>query len=375
MVKSSFILFCSIAALLYFAGCVKKEQKTPLKEFEKLPIEEIVGKQIILNSDTILNRPLSLIVQDSVAIFYDNSQLSGLTMLNLNDGSLIRRFAELGDKATEFNTNALTIDLNYARDNEFVVYQNNVPRRIFTFNIDSIIARGDYRPAYLMEFPKELSLNEVKFLSESKYLGIPSFIAGNQHQFAFFNSQKSQVTTALRLPDPADDYSKKFFSDSTYYAWLLNVLGGELKQRPHHPMEFAYFSYYNGLARVFEVSENGEITLISEKFNGYPKFEVLVSGEISKSKVDNDAVVSSINIATSKDRIYALYSGKKSGLENSHLGSMVLEYDWELNPIRILKLNRECYNLTIDRNNPNLLYVLTGPSNADVFYYDLTVIK
>ncbi|MGJ1415931.1 BF3164 family lipoprotein [Sphingobacterium multivorum] len=123
---------------------------------------------------------------------------------------------------------------------------------------------------------------------------------------------------------------------------------------------------YNGsLLNIFKVDDKGSFSLLKQKLFQYPRFEVLVSNSMSKGKIDKDALIGFLNISVTSDKIFALYSGKRKGDDGSYLSDKVLVYDWDLNPVRLITLDRKCYYISVDQNNPNRLFAITGKDNTD----------
>ncbi len=64
--------------------------------------------------------------------------------------------------------------------------------------------------------------------------------------------------------------------------------------------------------------------------------------------------VAFIGGATTNKYIYLLYSGKNFSDEKAFKGSNIFVYDWEMNPVKKIKLNKEVYQICITDDDKTL---------------------
>ena len=107
---------------------------------------------------------------------------------------------------------------------------------------------------------------------------------------------------------------------------------------------------YTDIIEIFDLNTKKSISLQGpEKFDSHFK--------IHKNKwVENDQTrVAFIGGTTTNKNIYLLYSGKSFNEEKSFRGKYIYVYDWDMNPIKKITLDKEVYQISISEDD-KILY-------------------
>jgi TolB-like 6-blade propeller-like len=365
--------YCTFFSLLFFsAGCNHSgaRYKDPVEEFGGLQEYQIKGSPVALENDSVLYDPRTIRVFDSMAICCDNTGAAGFSAINLNSGKLITRFAVAGNGTDEFNLLAVSLNPTMHARREITLLQSNPPKRLFVYNLDSLIANKQYKPDYTVQFPKDIRYFEKAImLNDSVILGKLN-LKNDRNFFGLYDMNSNSLNTGLGIGNEAEPQK----DDSVSSLFLNSMMGGNMEFRPDDSHEIAYFSSKGAYENIFRIDSLLHFNVISEKLFSLPAFEILNQGHNTYStRMSKECRNGYNSIAVTKDRIYALYNGKSatSGDVKDLSASTVLVYDWLGKPVERITLDLDCYCISIDPNKPKVLYALNSFGKIGITKYDL----
>jgi hypothetical protein len=140
----------------------------------------------------------------------------------------------------------------------------------------------------------------------------------------------------------------KFFSDELPFHIINQASYSQTLLKPtKDKLVFAYI--HTDIVEIFDLNTKKSISLQGpEKFDTDFKIYKNVWFENEKTRV---AFVD--GTATNK-YIYLLYSGKNFSDENAYKGNYLFVYDWKMNPIKKIKLNKEVYQICISKDDKTI---------------------
>lgn len=106
---------------------------------------------------------------------------------------------------------------------------------------------------------------------------------------------------------------------------------------------------YTDIIEVFDLNTKKSISL-----QGPEKFDSHFRIHNDKWLENNQTRVAFLGGTTTNKYIYLLYSGKKFKEEKSFRGDQIFIYDWDLNPIKQITLDREVFQISVSRDDKTL---------------------
>lgn len=140
----------------------------------------------------------------------------------------------------------------------------------------------------------------------------------------------------------------KFFSDELPVHIINQATYSQTLLKPtKDKLVLAYIN--TDVIEIFDLKTKRSISLQGpEKFDSDFKIYNNVWFENEKTRV------AFIDGTATNKYIYLLYSGKNFSNENAYKGSYLFVYDWKLNPIKKIKLNKEVYQICITNDDKTL---------------------
>jgi len=344
--------------------------KSPLDDFLSVDSITLKGQNIHMENDSTLYDPRTITLFDSLAIFNDNNGISGFSIVNLNNGKLIRRFAFTGGGDTNFNINSLTLRKIVNTEKKFSILETSPPYRVFLYDLDSLIKNNNYHPSSWFTFPKNFEFADILLLNNSSIFGKIDFSKYDSKMFGTLNIHNNKLVTAVDLPSINDPRYDEFYEKQNI-SWTKNTLLGSFMKRPNSG-QMAYFSSKGALIQIFDINKNFSVNF--QKLYYLPDFTIVDHGNnVVSSLLTDDCKYGFNNIAVTKDRIYALFNGKPANTDklSALSGNVILVYDWNGKPIQKIRLERSCYQIAIDPQKPHILYALSAFENKAIIKYNL----
>jgi len=362
LISNRILLTLAIISLLFFTISCKNE-KSPLDEFANVKTLDLSGNEVHLNSDTILSLPYAFRVFDSLALFTDNVGKTGCTIVNLKTGKLLKRFAFAGDKSSEFNLSAISINSAINNKSVFTVLQLNEPYKIFRYNLDSLLHNAVYKPEPFYYF-KDFGYTNSFLLNDSTLFGQLSFSKFDNKMFGITNISSNKLITGIDVPKIDDKSLRNYYEDSLYYNLMKGLLDVKVRVRPGSNFEFASFSRMGAIIQIFDIDKDYNFKVKYEKAYYLPSFTIMRLPGLNKPKFLPGSKYAFMDITVTKEKIYALFNGPD--LTNfREFCDDVLVYDWGGKPLEKIKLDKKCRSISIDENNPKILYGLYGSPDGN----------
>jgi len=362
-----------LGVILLGIGCNSRGGMNPTDEFTDVEKLSIKGNAVQFTSDTLFNDPRDLWVRGNSLYIQDNSDGKIFSILDLQSGNLVRRFASSGSSPTTFNISAVNLSM-MANNTNLTLFQANPPMRIFKYSLDSL-QTGDsfYAPPYLYQFPDKLYFKDIVLLNDSLMLGQMGISDIDDNLFGLLNLNTNELTTGLKLPANKRLNTDKYFSKN-FMPWTRTVMQGKFCQNPKDDKLFAYFSEKGAVTEIFKITDQNKFESIKSRLDYLPSFEVLDYGNGTLSPVlDKDCKYGFNSVAATDTKIYALYNGqliKGEGFDNL-LSKTILVYSWDGKPVQKIMLDIPCSAIAIDPNNPKTMYALHSYKNIGVHKYTL----
>ncbi|WP_316753691.1 BF3164 family lipoprotein [Pedobacter gandavensis] len=370
--RSTLALTVLLNTVFFFTGCIKKSKPdNPINDFANIKEITLKGSEIKLENDSVLYDPRTIDVFDSLAVFYDNNGYTAFSLINLKSGKLVKRFAETGSGDYKFNINSVGLSRVRNSSNEFTVYEASAPYRLFKYNLDKLLTSESYHPYLVCKLPAETYFINPIMQTDSTIIGNIGFSKLDNKVFGIWNLNNNKLTTGVDLTKSPDARFKEFYYDENI-GWTKTVLRPYLAFRPMSE-QVASFSTKGALFQIFETT-NDNPKILSEKLYYLPEFNILDLGNKSfKSKLTANNRYGYNNIAVTKDFIYTLFNGKPSESSNLDVVStnIILVYDWNGTPVKKIILDKDCFQIAIDPQNPKTLFTLTAFKNIGIRKFTL----
>lgn len=364
-------LFLLIVIMLV-ASCNLKNGMSPINEFSNAEEIFLNGYSLQFTSDTIFDDPRDIVARGNHLYVHDNSNGEVFSILDLQTGSLIRRFAKFGNDPTTFDISAVYLSMT-PNNAGLTLFQANPPLRIFRYNLDSLNADSSYAPPYVYQFTNKLDFSNIVLLNDSMVLGQMGMSDIDDNLFGVINMNTNELITGIKLSPTKNLNTEKYFSKN-FIPWTRTVMESKFCQNPNDRNLFAYFSQKGAVMEIFRITDQNKFESIKSRRYYLPSFEVLDYGNGMLSPVLNKDCKFGFNSVTATDaKIYALYNGQLTKGEGfDHLLSQtILVYSWDGKPIQKILLDSPCSAIAIDPNNPNTMYALHSYKNIGVYKYTL----
>ncbi len=358
--------------VLFICACNTKVEK-PTDYFKTIETSFLTDEQVIVQYDSIMGDPRSLLLKDSLAFCYDNFGETGCALFNVHSGKLIKRFAHAGNQDHQFNINALSMSSIEGMKQKILLFQENPPFRLFKYDIDSLLRFKLYEPSFFYQLPDNLYFDNLLMLNDSILVGKIGLSNFDDNFFALLNRNSGKLVTGIPLPQPTLKEHQKYYH-ADVFNWTRATFGGDLKERPDNPGQFAYFSSKGAYIQLFEVDDNFSIRSVYQHLFYPPLFQVYKqANNITYPVLLKDCLSGFNNITVTKDKIYALYNGKSAYDDDTDLllSDQVLVYSWTGQPIERIQLSQPCYKIAIDPYNEKVLFCLRSFNEPSIVRYAL----
>lgn len=280
-----------------------------------------------------LGHPYLLSVVDSFLITHDPFELKHFTIFNNNTGKYIKRFGDIGMGPSEI----LFGSIGFADSPYFICYDEQ-KRSIYQYNVDSLINHPMiYAPNILsrLNIP-QLLINRICLVDDSTYITLGLF------------EERYLYTLINRTNEVLNYYSDIYNSENnitTAQKFISNQ--GILRK---HPSRKKYTSALFNSANIdfLEVEEN-RIKMINSLHYQHPTFKVSNDNAVD---LNDDCLIGFIDITTTDNYVYALYSDNtivsKNREQNKAVSNIILVFDWDGKPISKYILEKEVSYIAAD---------------------------
>ncbi|MTI89408.1 MAG: hypothetical protein FH748_15735 [Balneolaceae bacterium] len=88
--------------------------------------------------------------------------------------------------------------------------------------------------------------------------------------------------------------------------------------------------------------------------------------------LSDDNISAYIDLASTSNYLYALYSGKKIYSSNSNFGNLIFIFDWKGNLIKSFELDRQIFSITVDKQDSVLYGIDPSSLEPGIYQYNLS---
>jgi hypothetical protein len=324
------IYFIFILCLFY--ACKNDIKDSPIKLFSNQ--EDLFEFKCWFNEDS-----LALIegVQsnNSSLIVFDYHSGNSFTIFDLQQEKCIGRFGTIGQGPGEIPLGCY----GYLNDSNFAIYYYT--GLIAKYPVDSLRTNIHFKPLRLAKYEiAETQFSCIIPVNDSLFLG--AGVYQSKFQFALFNEKNEVIDVNLEIYNAKDDNFNKFQKD------LSNQ--GRFQKHPNQN-KFVYTVNNSSNIDFVEVLDDKIVCIKSIRLRD-PKNIPLQNGDWNSVLPDKNNPIGYIDISTSNKYVYTLYTDKKlvkdNGEGNSFSSDIILKFDWDGNPVKILRLPQEAYYITVN---------------------------
>lgn len=357
--KSLYTFLCVLAVLVMGGGCKAKIESTSIPDlFERSIL--ISGEKVPIKG--LLGMPIQILAHDSLIFIneYRDDQL--LYVYNAKTGNLLAKTAHVGRGPNEFSP---PIMISFSEDREKLNIYDRSQKHFgeYQFSEASGLELIGERIHFNADHSKVHKLDDTMFLSDGFF-----------HDGRFCISDKSKDTLIYRGEYP--DMDLRVRSGNSSNDKLDNnikemIFQGQLEIRP----DLQYFVICSSLVGILEIYEIQGGALIKKKEireRDYVDLDGFSNGTIVKADISPTFPRGFSGVFVTQEHIFTLYSGRSEDEfpYNNNLGSTILVFDWQGNPILRFDVNEELKSITLDSSS-NKLYAIYQSEEIGVITYDL----
>jgi len=348
------IFIASIALLIFALSCEEKKINDPLRHEAFKKAITLKGEEINLNS-SMLNEPSGMIIIDPFLIIDDPDNNYLLTLIDLRNQKVIKRFLKKGRGPKE----CVVIDLYKHKERKFYAYGKSL-HKLLIFNLDSLLNNENYSPA-VYKLNDNGNFISVLAVSESFYIG-----TGNLKKGRYGILKEGNIKTKYSFPKDKTKYSIK--EKSAAY-------GSELDIKPDMK-KFVSSINVGGVIEIFSIKHN-TINKIKNLHYFYPKYNIIYAGEglgHAAQYYTKDNIFGFTDVYTTNNSIYTKYSGKnlirKKDFYTLSTGKHILVYDWKGKPKRHYELDYHVEYICVNKNE-TAMYAITYKPEPKIIKFKL----
>jgi len=298
--------------------------------------------------------PYMMVYADSAIIIYSEKNTYALTLFDLKNNSIFE-FGKIGKGPEELAMPSL-LSINPSNNQCFDVF-DFVKKKIFTYNVDSCRAKqAESNPVKSMG----IIMASVKSLAltDSTVLNIGLF--DDEYAFLISNSRKdtlSQFGNYDFNPEDQNPAMNKALAYQGRYAVRNKKIVQACNDAP--------------IVRIFSSEDSRNFTMEKSTVLGSVDYKCLSDGSVAISSYNKTGYC---DISTSSDKIYLLYSGKKSAdytkspydIEKC---SEIHVLDWEGNFLEKMVLDTEVVNISFSESDQKIYAITNNPDPRIVYFY------
>ncbi len=320
---------------LSFSPPVFKEQKS-------VNIIDIKIDKLLYN---ILN--LDIIEDKIVATAFDGT--NAVSIFDKNNGKLINSVMPVGRGPGEYTSHHLL--LNASGDSVYVYDLQN--RSVSTYASEEFIKRSLPNRVVMLD-KSNMYLNATP-LTDGKYLSFP--IKGAR--FANHEADGKLISSYNKYP------SFKEITDTLSIHYMYRGL--EKTDVKPDGSKFVSTNSLGSILEIFSIKDD-LITLEKEQRFYAPKITI---NDTKRVVVQPDCLIGLMDLKTTDQYIYAIFSGKQNKEINGNKvsGKYVYVFDWNGKPVKSYNLNKDITKLAIDEASQRAYVVTKDQDSTEVFGY------
>lgn len=309
------VIFAVITASFSCTNTNKNAGTIPFKERDAQTLEPATRKVLFFPPRRM--SPTKIYVADSLLFFIETSSSRFIQVFNLKTNKLI---TGTGLKSNENNGLVSCWELSFNKSGRCFWVDDLVAKKLAAFSIDSLLADKNYMPkriihldksAQLCYFPTLLNDTSTSFVS-SDYTGY------NKRRLFYINQQGTVYKTAGSLPTAQKDVSLPIISQSFQAVAAVQPENSRI----------VLADFYSDKIEVFD-TEGRKMFYISGPEQFEPEFTVSHVYNTDMLNLERSTEIAYVDVRTTPDYIYALYSGREVQDKDFTSGSVIYVFDWK----------------------------------------------
>lgn len=325
-------IFSIILICLYFGSCEKPNQiiiSDDIKTFSQFPKEENIEFKKLIEFP--LGNPRQMITIDSTLILgnYASGQEYYLHNYSLSKGVFSKPYIRKGRGSNKIlGLGNMGFYDNYLWLNDYTA------KKLMILDFDKVI-KGH----------SDFDITEYSFKTNRYY----KTILIDSLQCISTGSEASKFKVQI-IDLPTGKVSEEFGNLKSYSSNLtLPVISqacfSQTMLKPtSDKLVLAYI--HTDIIEIFDLN-----TKKSSSLQGPEKFDLEFETMNNRWFENEKTKVAFIGGTVTDQNIYLLYSGKNFSDENAFKGNYIFVYDWDMNPIKKIKLNKDVYQISISDDN------------------------
>lgn len=337
-----------IICLVYFlTACSQESNKS-----EKFKNNNLIAD--FFPMDSILGNPFQIsIIDDSLLIINDLHLGKVGSIIRTKDFSLISRIGSIGEGPNEILPPVHFVSEN----NGFLFLYSRRGNNILKYDINSLLSGSNEA---LLQFKIHEPLDKLIILNDSTMFGIG------------FSDEKKRYSSVKEFGKSAETLNINY-PEYTGLPSEFNVMAfqANLSMRPDKKA-FVTASIFCKQFEIISLTENNQVTKIFE-FDEYEiKWIDVSNGDFKQISYLDDHEAGFINVTSTQEYIYLLYSGRKKGVYNDRalLSNTILVYDWIGNLVHQFDLDYDVQDIAVDTKN-SIIYGLVRDRIPSIVKYKI----
>ncbi len=310
----------------------------------------------IQNDDHILGFPSDMIFMDSALIIYSHKPHNCITVYDLKNNEVL----ETGRKGK--GPGELLTPMGIIRSNlngKFFEIYDFSKKALFLFHTDS--CRIHHESTMPEEYRvKNLTTYQCAFFNEQSH--ITNGLFDDHYQFQItdtLGNVKTQFGDYNFNPDDKNGAMNK----SLAYQGPFSLCGNKM----------AWACSSSMILQTYRLSNDYTVTKVGSLLGSLPKYVPDNRGRGHSSALSADNIKGYLDMATTNERIYLLYSGKKykkEDMSDAVKSNIIHVYDWQANPVEKIIIDKEIVNFAIDEAGRKI-YGITHNPEPQIVYFQL----
>lgn len=307
----------------------------------------------VLNESDVLAAPTDVEVMGEALIIADDFADQPLRILDRGEGEVVRALGRKGAGPREFES-AFSIDV-IDPAGEFMVHDvmlQRVTRVDLREDFDGDRWVGDRS----VQLKAEAMMVETAWAGDGM-VGLGTFPTG---RIGHLDTEGRLVRTTG--PTPMDD--REVPPEVRQQAYQSRLKANPSRTR------WAVATRYADRLEIFD--DTGRLVAEGERPYAFePVYESRRSGDVATMASDGDMRFGYLDITTTDQRIYALFSGRTRAEGGANYGDIIHVFDWEGRLVDVLQLDARVIAVSVDPSGEALYGVRHNPLPA-ILAYDLT---
>ncbi|NGP88722.1 BF3164 family lipoprotein [Fodinibius halophilus] len=243
---------------------------------------------------------------------------------------------------------------------QFCIYDIQL-RRVTCYDLDAVANSSSYSPSYtqMLSADAGLPLRITGWPQKREFITTGIFKKG--HRFITIDSTGSVAAKSDEFEYEESDTPLSVIQHA--YTVLPTTNGDGTK------VAFAYF--YTNKLDIYSVSGKKNATVRPSGDFFPPLFSVCQTSQGTSMAQDGDTRLAYIDVSTTADHIYALYSGRKRSHKRTDSSDTIHVFDWNGNRDTKIHLDREVTDCTATAGGENLLCLEKTAEGVDIIQYSL----